>query len=318
MLRKVGFVNSHKENEKRIALLPGDLDYIPLGLRKQLYFEQGYGSELGITDNQYLSKGTCVATRTDILKHCDIICDPKAGDADYLDSLVDGRVIFGWIHPHVDEHLKDTLLKKRFSVYAWEEMFEDGMHVFYKNNELAGEASVNHACQCYGLLPAGKRAAVIGRGNAARGAYRALINAGADVTVYGRRQEQKFRTDIGQYDIVTVAVLWNPDRRDHIIDRIMLHKMKSSALLIDGSGDKNGAVATSCPTTYDKPLFVTEGITHYCVDHSPSVYFRSASTYISEQVKRFAEPLITGRYDDVLESGHIVDNGRLLAPDSCR
>ncbi len=112
---------------------------------------------------EYLSRGAKILSREEILNKCDIICDPKAGDAEYLEDLQEGRTIFGWVHPHVCENVKNLLLKKHFEVYAWEEMMEDGMQVFYRNNEFAGEAAVNHGCQCCGILPEGKKAAVIGK-----------------------------------------------------------------------------------------------------------------------------------------------------------
>lgn len=58
-----------------------------------------------------------------------------------MQDLAEGKTIFGWVHPHVCEEMKQLLLEKRFSVYAWEEMIDNGMQVFYRNNELAGEAS---------------------------------------------------------------------------------------------------------------------------------------------------------------------------------
>ena len=96
------------------------------------------------------------------------------------------------------ENVKNLLLKKHFEVYAWEEMMEDGMQVFYRNNELAGEAAVNHGCQCCGILPEGKKAAVIGRGNTAQGAIRALVRGGAYVTVFGRNIVLKLMIVFGQ------------------------------------------------------------------------------------------------------------------------
>lgn len=316
-MKTMGFINSHKENEKRIALLPQDISK-SLDLTSHLYFEEGYGAQLGIHDTQYSETGANVVNRNDILQNCDIICDVKAGDAEYLNLLADGRTIFGWVHPHVSDELKHTLLKKRFSVYAWEEMMEQGMQVFYRNNELAGEASVLHAAQCIGTLLYGKKAAVIGRGNTAHGAIRALTCNGADVTIYGRKQEDKLRADLGYYDIVVNAVLWDPKRTDHILSRSDLKALKPNALLIDVSCDEHGAIETSRPTHFNDPTFVVDGIIHYCVDHSPSIFYRSASEFISKQVSRFIRPLVTESVDSVLESGHVMEQGHMLLSESCR
>lgn len=316
-MKTIGFINSHKKNEKRIALLPQDLSNC-LDLTSNLYFENGYGTQLGIQDTQYLKAGAYMASRNNILQNCDIICDVKAGDAEYLNQLADGRTIFGWVHPHVSDELKNTMLKKRFSVYAWEEMMEQGRQVFYRNNELAGEASVLHAAQCVGTMLYGKQAAVIGRGNTAQGAIHALTCNGASVTIYGRNQEDKLRADLGNYDVVVNAVLWDPKRTDHILSRDALKTMKPNTLLIDVSCDEHGAVETSRPTHLDHPTFIVDGIIHYCVDHSPSIFYQSASQFISTQVSRFIRPLVTESPDSILESGHVMEQGHMLLSESCR
>lgn len=316
-MKTMGFINSHKEQEKRIALLPEDMEGLE-DIAPYLVFEKGYGRMLGICDEAYQRRGARIASREEILETSDILCDPKAGDGEYLEMLPEGCTIFGWVHPHVSERVKEILLRRNYQVYAWEEMIEDGAQVFYQNNELAGEAAVLHACQCCGILPEGKKAAVIGRGNTAQGACRALIRGGATVVVYGRKQEEKFRKDIGKYDFIINAVLWDPKRKDHIISKEDLRHAKEHAVLIDVSCDEHGAVETCRPTTYENPIYVEESVIHYCVDHTPSLYFQTASGYISEQVKRFVRPLVTGNADAVLESGHVIGNGKMLQEESCR
>ena len=316
-MKTIGFINSHKEHEKRIALLPEDMGDLK-DISSNLFFEHGYGQNLGISDEEYQRQGACIASREEILKKCDIICDPKAGDGEYLTEIPEGRTIFGWVHIHVDPAVKQILLDRKYQVYAWEEMMEDGMQIFYRNNELAGEAAVLHACHCCGILPEGKNAAVIGRGNTAHGAYRALLRGGAQVTVYGRKQEEELRKDLGKYDVIVNAVLWDPERKDHIISREDLKKMPPRSLLIDVSCDAHGAVETCIPTAYENPIYVEEGIIHYCVDHTPSIYFREASRYISEQVKRFVKPLVMEQRDPVLESGCVIRDGSVILEESCR
>lgn len=316
-MRTIGFVNSHKENEKRIALVPEDLKKLgPLG--GQLVFERGYGKNLGIEDREYESLGARMAAREEILAGCQVICDPKIGDSEYLKELPEGTVLFGWVHPHVDQKMKELLLKKRFKVYAWEEMMENGTQVFWRNNVMAGEAAVADGCMRFGILLDGKKAAVLGRGNTATGAFKVLSRNGADVTVYGRRQEAQFKKEMGDYDVIVNAVLWDPKRRDHIISREDLHGLKRGALLIDVSCDAHGAIETSHPTKASAPIFIEEGVAHYCLDHTPSLYYRTASQVVSGLVARFIEPLVTGDRNEVLESGLVIDNGVMCLAESCR
>ena len=183
-MKTMGFINSHKENENRIALLPCHMKELGKAAG-YLFFEQGYGRKLGISDREYEEMGASVAPRGEILHKCNIICDPKAGDAEYLGELREGTTVFGWV-----------------------------------------QASVIHGCLSYGMLMEGKKAAVLGRGNTAAGAYKALVSNAALVTVYGRRQEQQFKKEMGRFDIIVNAVLWDPGRRDHIISRDDLKHLK--------------------------------------------------------------------------------------------
>lgn len=94
---------------------------------------------------------------------------------------------------------------------------------------------------------------------------------------------------------------------DHILFREDLKKLKKDALLIDVSCDEHGAIETSRPTTTDNPIYREEGVAHYCLDHSPSLFYRSASEFISEKVSLFIKPLVWEREDRVLEGSRVID-----------
>lgn len=145
-----------------------------------------------------------------------------------------------------------------------------------------------------------------------------LVSNAALTTVYGRRQEQQFRKEMEQFDIIVNAVLWDPERRDHILFREDLKKLKKDALLIDVSCDEHGAIETSRPTTTDNPIYREKGVAHYCLDHSPSLFYRSASEFISEKVSFFIKPLVWEREDRVLEGSRVIDGGKMILKESCR
>jgi len=223
-MKRIGFPISKKENEKRRAMLP---DHIPLVKnRDYLYFEQGYGEVAGFSDDAYRQAGAHIVSREQALA-MDIVCDPKIGDAEYLKDLKQGQTIFGWVHAVQNRSITDAILSTRLTAIAWEDMYEKGRHVFWRNNELAGETAIMHAFTLYGKAPYECNVAVIGRGNVARGAYKTLSFLGANVTVYDRRTEQLLRDEIGKYDVIVNGVLWDVYRKDHIIYREDL-KRKSS------------------------------------------------------------------------------------------
>ena len=307
-MKTVGFPISHKENEKRRAIVPADIKHITYP--QLLYFENGYGEVLGISDSEYAENGCHIVSREEVLSK-DIICDPKIGDADYLDILR-GQLIFGWIHATQNKDNTDKILKGRLKAYAWEKMYYNGRHIFWRNNELAGEAAVIHAFQCYGCMPYETKVAVIGRGNTARGAIKVLNMLGASIQQYDRHTESLLREELGNYDVIVNCILWDVMRKDHIISRDDLKKMKKGAMIIDVSCDRNGGIETCMPTTINEPIYYVDGILHYAVDHTPAIFYKTFTLNNSNVIWPFLNLLMTEREDEVLSNALIIENGRVI------
>lgn len=289
-MNTIGFPISHKENEKRRALVPADILHVKEP--QKLFFEEGYGKVLGFSDDDYRVLGVNLVSRSLALSQS-IICDPKIGDADYLDQL-QGQTVFGWVHAVLNRDITDKLINGKITAYAWEDMYEKGRHVFWRNNEIAGEAAVSHAYMCHGIFPYLTKVAVLGRGNIARGAIRTLNFMGAEVIVYDRHMEALFREELPLYDVVVNAILWDKMRRDHVVYMSDLKRMKSGAMIIDISCDRAGAIETSRPTSITSPVYELDGVTHYVVDHTPALFFKSTTSAISKELPRYLDALVSG------------------------
>lgn len=307
-MKTIGFPISHKENENRRALIPQDLKKIRHP--ENLFFETGYGNVLGISDQTYISAGAQIAPRYEILKK-NIICDPKIGDAEYLQYL-EKQTIFGWIHAVQNRDITDKLITGKLTAYAWEDMFKAGRHIFWRNNELAGEAAVMHAFQCYGRMPYETKVAVIGRGNTARGAIKVLNMLGADVVQYDRKTESLLREEISQFDAIINCVLWDVNREDHIIYKSDLKRMKRNSLIVDVSCDRNGGIETSIPTTIDKPTYMIDGVLHYVVDHTPTLFYKTFTYNNSSAIAPYINMLVQDDLDEVLKDALIVRDGEII------
>lgn len=305
-MKTVGFVISNKENEYRRAILPSDIKYIKN--KSYLYFESGYGKAYGIEDQEYIDAGCNIDIRENILKK-DIICDPKIGDSDYLKELSEGQTIFGWIHAVQNRDITDVIVSKKLSAFAWEDMYEDGRHLFWRNNEIAGEAAIMHAYQCHGIMPYNTKVAILGRGNVARGAFKILTQLGADVTVYDKRSEKLFKEELPMYDVIVNGILWDTNRNDHIIYKEDLSRMKNGSMIIDISCDNNGGVETSIATSIENPTYEIEGIKHYVVDHTPSIFYKTVTLSISKEVSKYVDQLIEDKIGDILRGCLIIENG---------
>lgn len=308
-LKTVGFPISHKENENRRALMPEHIKQMPHP--EQLYFETKYGDVLGLTDEDYKALGCHIVSREEVLSQ-DVICDPKIGDAEYLEQLHEGQSIFGWVHATQNRDITDKIIASKLTAYAWENMHYKGRHIFWRNNELAGEAAVIHAFQCYGRMPYEIKAAVLGRGNTARGAIKILNMLGADVIQYDRKTEQLLREELAEYDVIVNCILWDVKRTDHIIYKSDLAKMKRNSMIIDVSCDRNGGIETSIPTTIENPTYTIDSVLHYVVDHTPSLFYKTFTKNNSAILGEYITELIEDNCGTVLEDSIVIRCGEIV------
>ena len=311
-MKTVGFPISTKENENRRAIIPEDIKR--LSDPGKVYIETGFGDVLEISDEEYKDAGANICTHDEAIDK-DIVCDPKIGDADYLGRMKRGQIVFGWIHATQNRDITDRIVASGLTAYAWEKMFDKGRHVFWFNNELAGEAAVLNGFQCYGRLPYGLEVAVIGNGNTARGASRVLNMLGAHIVQYNRRQEELLRKEIGKYDVIVNCILWDVNRKDHIIYREDLKRMKRGSMIIDVSCDRHGGIETSEPTSIEKPTYTIDGILHYAVDHTPSIFYKTFSFDNSRIIAPYIEELMAGNEGEVLKNCKITNFGTIIDPE---
>lgn len=308
MDRTMGLLISHKNNEKRRAILPEDVKR--LRHADMLFFETGYGDSVGHADQEYIEAGAHIVTREEALK-CDIITDVKLGDADYLDELEDGKLLFGWAHAAQGTAFTDKCLEKSFTVIAWEEIFENGRYLFYRNREVAGEAAVLQAFTHYGKMPYECRVAIIGNGQTAKGAMRILHGLGAAVDVYGRKLERLFREKMTEYDVIINCVMWDISRKDHLIYKEDLKRLKPHAMIVDVSCDPHLGIETSHPTTISDPVYVEDGVIHYAVDNTPAMFPLTVTKVLSEGNACIFDDVIEGHITPSLDAAMVIENGHI-------
>ncbi len=309
--KTIGFPISHKENENRRALVPEDIKSIEH--TENLFFEKGYGKVLNIDDSEYSKLGCHIVDRDEVLKQ-DIICDPKIGDADYIEKLYN-QTIFGWVHATQNIELTKLLKKNKITAYAWEKMYKDNRHIFWRNNELAGEAAILHAFQLYGKMPYETTVAVIGKGNTAKGAIKILNMLGAKIEQFGRKDEALLRKEIHNFDVIVNCVLWDVLRNDHIIYKEDLLRMKRDSMIVDISCDHDGAIESSHPTTIENPVYTKNGVLHYAVDHTPSLFYKTFTNNNSRIISKYIQMLMMREENKELKDSLIIEDGIIKDPE---
>ncbi len=306
-MRTVGLVISHKNNEKRRALIPQDLKRIKN--LDYLFFEKGYGESIGYKDADY--QGANFVSRKDALK-CDIVVDVKLGDADYVDKIGNNKILCGWAHAVQNIDFTTKCVNAKHTVIAWENIFKDGRYIFYRNREIAGEAAILQGLRYCEKMPYETKIAIIGNGQTAKGALRVLHGLGADVDVYNRRLESAFKKNMYNYDVLVNCVMWDTTRTDRLIYKEDLKKMKPGTLIIDISCDPYLEIETSHPTTIDNPVYTVDGVIHYAVDNTPAMFSKSVSKILSNNFASYFDELVADMYSEEMQNAVGILNGTVV------
>lgn len=305
----VGLIISHKNNERRRALLPEDLKKIRN--LQSLYFEEGYGEFIGISDSEYAKYGVHIVSRAEALK-CDVIVDVKLGDADYLDDVAPGKILCGWAHTVQNIDFTSAVLNAGHTVVAWEEIYDKGRYIFYRNREVAGEAAIMHGFRYSERMPYDAKVAIIGNGQTGKGAFRILAGLGAEVDIFGRKHEARFRACMADYDVIVNCVMWDTHRTDRLIYREDLKKLRKGTLIIDVSCDPHLEIETSHPTTIDDPVYEVDGVIHYAVDNTPAMFPITVTKCLSSGFAPYVDAIVKGEYPENLQKAVVIDKGHIL------
>ncbi|HXH35837.1 MAG TPA: N(5)-(carboxyethyl)ornithine synthase [Plantibacter sp.] len=329
--------SSRKPDERRVPIHPAHFERIPEELRSRVVVESGYGERFGVSDDVLAPYVRGFGTRAEVIEQADIVLLPKPQLAD-VEELRDGQTLWGWPHCVQDTDLTQLAIDKRLTLIAFEAMNHwagdggFGLHVFHKNNELAGYCSVLHALELCGSTGSyGRRltAVVIGFGATARGAVTALNAHGIhDVRVLTNRrvaavaapihsaQMIQFDHDDGPYlsevitddgrvalapflaesDIVVNCTLQDPNAPLLYLRKDDLGSFRPGSLIVDVSCDEGMAFEWARTTSFADPMFtIGRGdINFYAVDHSPSLLWNSTSWENSEALLPFLPTVMAG------------------------
>src|ERR671935_33897 len=121
-------------------------------------------------------------------------------------------------------------------------------------------------------------------------------------------------------ELVVGGVLTPGQLSPKLIPRRMLTAMRPGSALVDVGIDQGGIAETSRPTSHSNPIYIEEGVVHYCVPNMPAACARSASLALEHAVLPYVRKLAAGEIDGDLATGIQVRAGKvthqLLARDT--
>ena len=328
---------SAKENEHRLPLHPDHLSRLAPEVAARTTLEHGYAARFGVGDDELAPLVAGFASREEILRESDVVVLPKPQHEDVA-MMHPGQVLWGWPHCVQDERMTQLAIDRELTLIAFEAMNHwtsdghVGLHVFHKNNELAGYCSVLQAMELIGITgDYGRRlsAVVIGFGATARGAVTALkahgVNDVAVLTTRGvaavgspihsvrirqfdhdpatpgvshvitDRGREPLAAYLAENDIVVNCTLQDTAAPLTYLRTADVAAFRQGSLVVDVSCDEAMGFEWAVPTTFDDPMFTVGGRVHYyAVDHTPSYLWSSATWENSEALLPFVDTVLGG------------------------
>lgn len=293
----LGFIKPNFPNEKRVALLPEDLEIN----NNQILIEKGFGSFLDITDEEYIKKGARILEREDVITQSEALFSLKLIQPSDYSLLQENQMIIGWTHPNGsgNDFMIQQAIPKNLIIVDLDNIYPK---IYYKdhsydipnvpknfirkNSFISGFASVNHALLSIGFIPSSStKVAILGNGNVSQGAIKAISHFNTDIQLFYRKTMYQFIQKLDEYDIIINGI--EMDSENHILFTSDLNKLKKNCLIIDAAADEGRTFEFSTFTSIDKPIINLNGRYLYCVNNAPSLFHRSASYEISKAFSKY-------------------------------
>src|SRR2546427_2525707 len=320
----VGVPKEIKGQEYRVALLPSAA-YQLIKRGHQVVVERSAGAGAGYPDADYDQAGaTLVGEHAGVFEKAALVVKVKEPQPSEYPLLRPGQILFTYLHLAASRPLTEAVMKSGVTSLAYETIeVNRRLPLLEPMSEIAGRMSIlvggyflaKHIGGSGvllggvpGVLPG--KVVVLGGGASGINAARMAQGLGADVTILEVDLERMRFLDITLHtahtlysseahlmellpavDLLIGAVLVPGAKAPKLIGREMLRRMRPGSLLVDIAIDQGGCAETSRPTTHHDPVFVEEGVIHYCVANMPAAYARTATQALTNVTYRYIELL---------------------------
>lgn len=332
-------------DEKRVPLIPAGVHALA-SLGNKIYVESKAGDECGYTDEEYRKAGAqIVFSHEEPFRRAELVVKINPPTLEESAHLREDLIHFSALQLGIGtREMLEKIRDLKMAAFGYELMQDEAgdYPVLVSMGEIAGgllpqiagrflECDSGGRGICLsgapGIPPA--NVVIIGAGVVGSAAARAFMGLGAQVMVMDidkrklRRLAELYRNRLvtsmaSPYNIerftrfadVLIGCIFTPgEKPPHVVTRSMVKKMKKKSVIIDVSIDIGGCVETSHPTTHSNPVYVEEGVIHYCVPNIPAAVSRSASYALSNVLLPFIEKVATRGLKEAIKGYPYVSEG---------
>ena len=322
----IGVPREIKIEEFRVGITPfGVQDLVQEG--HQVFIETNAGAGSGFPDGDYRKAGSEIVDRKQVFSLSELIVKVKEPVPQEYELFKEEQALFTYLHLAPNRELTEVLLKKKVTGIGYETLTKGGtLPLLAPMSEIAGRMAPlmgAHYLQKFkggsGILATGAsgvkpaRILILGAGVVGTNAARVASNLGMKTVVMNKGTErlqkidemfmgrvetipvtvQTISEEIRDADIIIGAVLIPGARTPILITRQMLGTMKTGSVIVDVAVDQGGCIETSHPTTHDDPVYIAEGIIHYCVANMPGAYPRTSTLALTNATLPYIKIIAT-------------------------
>ncbi|HUL41942.1 MAG TPA: alanine dehydrogenase [Burkholderiales bacterium] len=322
---RIGIPREIKDQEYRVGMTPQG---VTLLCREghEVWIETNAGLRIGFPDSAYRDAGAYIGDSPAQIYACELVVKVKEPQPAEFELVRAGQVLFCYLHFAPNRKLLDRMLQARTSCVAYETVTDagGGFPLLAPMSQIAGRLSVQVGAWALLMANGGSgvllpgisgvapgKVVIIGAGMVGSNAAHIAVALGADVTIVaasatrlaelqqaypgkikGRLSDPSILAEhVAGADLVVGAVSIAGKMAPKLISRELLRKMRPGSVLVDVSIDQGGIAETSRPTTHSNPLYVDEGVVHYCVANMPSAVARSATLALTRATLPYVRAL---------------------------
>jgi alanine dehydrogenase len=319
---RIGVPKEIKVLENRVGLTPASVREA-VHHRHEVLVEHNAGQGIGMDDDDYRRAGArIVETASEVFASAEMIVKVKEPQAVERGMLKSGQILFTYLHLAPDPEQAKDLVASGAVCIAYETVTSSsgGLPLLAPMSEVAGRMAVQAGAYYLekphggpGVLLGGvpgvdpAKVVILGGGVVGSHACHIALGMGAEVWVLDRNVEvlralwRQFgrplntvyatRDAIERHviaaDMVIGGVLIPGASAPKLVTRELVARMKPGSVVVDVAIDQGGCFETSRPTTHADPVYVVDGVTHYCVANMPGGVPRTSTLALNNATLPF-------------------------------
>ena len=340
----IGTTRELKNHEYRVGLTPDNvLSYVNDG--HTVFVETNAGLGAGFTDQMYMDAGAIILdTPQEVFAKADMIVKVKEPEPQEYDLLREGQILYTYLHLAPNPELTNALIERGVKAVAFETITdaEGNLPCLRPMSQIAGRLSIQEGAKyleknfggrgiLLGGVPGVERGkiVIIGGGIAGTYAAKAAVGIDAQVTlldinlnrlsyledVFGASvttlysTEANIRKSLAEADLVIGSVLIPGGKTPKLIRREHLALMKKGAVIVDIAIDQGGCCESSHVTTHAEPVFIEEGVVHYCVGNMPGAVPHTSTVALANATYKYGSMIAKFGLEEAVKKDAGLANG---------